>query len=371
MRNSTPSFLLAALFPLLPLVAGCNPGRSVTMADSFDLDVFGPHEDDLHSPYVVGAQFQITITDTNSPTGNAYDLTLVSSNPAVLTAMPGGSVTALSPGQTTLTAQDSQGNVLDSHVVTVALPDTVGIYAEGPLLIGGPDAGVALSQASIIAGGEATFLVRYFAAGTELYGNHALDPAGLGGVLATTTSASFASARDFLQVTPIMGAAGQSVTLSVGGSVLGSLPVTGVDPSVVTGISIEQQDPSSAASGDTLYLYAHAVDQTADDIYGVSFTWSANGQDESAGLLGEGEDPADLFFYTFNSSVSETVVASFDSFSPSTVVHGVGGAVGSTGYVGCSASGAVGTGGTSAAFALALAASGMLAARRRRPSRTR
>src|ERR1700722_9886154 len=44
-------------------LAGCSTAsKPVTMADSFDLDIFGPHGDDLHTPYVAGAEFQITVS---------------------------------------------------------------------------------------------------------------------------------------------------------------------------------------------------------------------------------------------------------------------------------------------------------------------
>jgi len=341
-----------------------SSGKSVTMADAFDLDIFGPHEDDLHSPYVSGARFGISVLAT----GNQQGWTLSSSDPNVMrvtSSLVGGTatVTAGSPGHATLSVLDSTGALLDSHAVTVEVPDQVSLYAEGLLLTGAPDSTAQVSHASIVAGGEATFLVRYFAQGVELYGSGALQPTGTGGVTATTVSASFASDRDFLQVTAPAKGASASVSLAVNHLVVGEVPITSVDASAVTQVSVMQQSSDAATTGTSLALYAHATDATSAEVYGASFDWSINGVSQSSVLVG---GPADLFFYSFDPTTIETVTAAYEGFAPSSVVHGHGGYVGSTANVGCALARAPGVDGASSAAAFGLALAGLASARRRR-----
>jgi MYXO-CTERM domain-containing protein len=348
--------------------AGCSSGPSVTMADSFDLDVFGPHEDDLHTPYVAGASFQITVKTSQGSVPSGW--TLSSSDPNVMRvtgALVGGTatVTAEAPGSAVLSVINQSGNVVDSHDVSVAIPDQVGVYAEGLLLTGAPDSVAQVTQASIVSDGQATFLVRYFSQGTELYGGGVLAPQGTNGISAATVTASFASARDFLQVTPSDASASGAVVLNVDSVAVGELPVTTVDPGHVTHVTILTETSEAAQQGQTLALYAHAVDATSVDVYGASFNWKINGQTQASAWTG---GPSDLFFYTYDDSVTETVAAAYETFAPSAVVHGQGGSVGSTSNVGCSSS--PGGGSSSATLPLfgLLLGAGLLVRRARRRS---
>jgi MYXO-CTERM domain-containing protein len=329
------------------------------MADSFDLDIFGPHEDDLHYPYVAGAQFDIT---AQSHAGNLDQSgwTLTSSDPSVIAVTLGtvasgvgnagdldAQITAVAAGTSTLTLKDGSGNVLDSHEVTVAVPDRAAVFAQG-LLLTGSEANAEVTQASVIAGGEATFLVRYYQGTTELNGNHVLVPTATGGVAVQTVSTSFAASRDFLQIlgapTPTTASQPATVTLAAASATLGALAVVSVDPSVVTNVSVDAESESGASKGNQIFLYAHAVDGQANDIYGVSFDWEINGVSTSAATFG---GPTDLFAYNYDSSVTESVEAQYDGFSPAVTVHGKGGTVESTADVGCSVSGTPGKGSTS------------------------
>ena len=108
-----------------------SSGKSVTMADAFDLDIFGPHEDDLHPPYVSGARFGISVLAT----GNQQGWTLSSSDPNVMrvtSSLVGGTatVTAGSPGHATLSVLDSTGALLDSHAVTVEVHHEIERHAK-------------------------------------------------------------------------------------------------------------------------------------------------------------------------------------------------------------------------------------------------
>ncbi len=376
------NFLARCLVASLTTAAlvGCGQSsQSVTMADAFDLDIFGPHTDDLHTPYVAGASFEITVTNAASG-GDETGWTLSSSDQDVIRVTSplsggGATVTAGNPGQATLSVLDASGAVRDSHTVSVAIPDQVSLYAQGLLLTGASDPAAQVTQASIVTGGEATFLARYFLQGTELYGNGALQSSATGGVTTATVSPSFASDRDFLEVTLPPGAnATGTVSLFIDHVAVGEIPVQAVDPESITQVTILPQPTDNPKNGDSLVLYAHAVDATSTDVYGASFSWLVDGQPSWSSQPGDGgfvesnnigaEGPADLFFYTFDSTVIETVAASYDSFTPRLQIHGQGGSVGSTADVGCNV-GAPGAGGTSAA-GIALALAFVLAARRRR-----
>jgi MYXO-CTERM domain-containing protein len=345
--------------------AGCSSGKPVTMSDAFDIDIFGPHQDDLHTPYVSGAQFNITVSGESSDSQAGWQVT--SSNPEVIQVTGGlaqgsAGVTCLKPGNAILSVVAPNGDVLDTRAVSVAVPDHVGLYAEGPLLTGAADQTAEISTASVVADGQATFLVRYFLQGVELYGSGALTPTGTGGVTASTVSASFATARDFLQVTPAaMGASG-SVSLLVDHNVVGELPVTAVLPSSVTQVTLLAQSTATAQQGDSLVLYAHAIDASSSEVYGASFAWKINGQTQSSLFVG---GPADLFFYNYDGSVTEDVAASYEKYAPYAIVHGQGGSVGSTSNIGCSLTGGAGAGATSM-LGLGLGIVAIAFARRRR-----
>src|ERR1019366_7821182 len=116
-------------------------------------------------------------------------------------------------------------------------------------------------------------LLRYYQGSQELNGNNAaLNPTGQGAVTAMKAQSSFAVARDFVQITgaPTVtgGTAAGTVGLVAGGTTLASLPVTAVDPRVVTNVTVDKQSDSNASKGNQLFLYAHAVDQTSADVYG-------------------------------------------------------------------------------------------------------
>jgi hypothetical protein len=111
------------------------------------------------------------------------------------------------------------------------------------------------------------------------------------------------------------------------------------------------------------------MDASSSDVYGASFDWQINGQSQPSAFY---DGPADLFFYSYDSGVTENVAATYESFAPYAVVHGQGGSVGSTGFTGCALSGAPGAPDSSAAasslLAFALAMTGVVFARRKRAS---
>jgi hypothetical protein len=384
MRN--PTFLASRASLALvafALAAGCNNnGQRVTMQDDFDLDLFGPHTDDLHTPYVVGARFNIDVTATDG--SNTAGWTLQSSDPTVFSigtapAQPGQSassafsepVVAVAAGQATVTVLDNDGKTVDSHVVVVGIPDSVQLYAHGKLIAGESDVQALVSTAQVVSGGDATFLVRYFEAGTELSGSGALAPTATGAIAASAEQSTLATARDWLEVDGSAPGTGQ-VSLVVGGLPLSTLPVTVVGQSAIQTVTLLQQSTAQANDGATLWVVGRALDAQSNDVYGASYQWSFQGASlGSASPIFSNQPtvPTDLVSYTYQSNASGTVLASLGTLDASTVVHAQAGSVGvsSTADVACSVGAAPGAGlagGASAAFGLAAIAAG--AVRRRR-----
>jgi hypothetical protein len=359
------------------LAAGCNnQTQRVTMQDDFDIDLFGPHTDDLHTPYVIGAQFSIDVTthDGSSTVGwtlqssnpKVFSVGTSPSQPASATAAPTSfsePVTAIGAGQATLTVLDGGGKVVDSHQVTVGVPDSVQLYAHGLLLAGDSDDQARVSVARVASGGEATFLVRYFEAGTELSGSGALAPTATGSLTTSTTQSTLATARDWLLVDGAAPGGGQ-VSLVVGGQTLGSLPVTVVAAGAIQSLGLAKQDDSHASDGQTLYVIGRAFDDQKNDVYGASYQWSFGGTALSGSQPGV---PTDVLSYQFKGSASGTVQASLGTLDASTTVHAEASsvAVSSTADVGCSVGGAPGAGFTGGAAALGLVAIAAGAVRRR------
>jgi MYXO-CTERM domain-containing protein len=373
------SFKLFAL-PLLVLSSalsqGCSvdadPGKSVAMQDSFEITLFGKAEDDLHTPYVQGANFSISIATTDYPQTSAW--VIKSSDPTVLAvdAPTSGTtfgVSAIGVGHVTLSVEDSSGKVYDSKDVDVAQPDHVQLCAHGLLLAGLSDDQSQVTQARVVAGGTATFLVRYFLGAQELYGNGAVKPIATGAVAATTTTSSLTDDRDWIEIDTLDSQGTGSVTLVIGGNDSTVIPATVVPPSEIASVGALAQLDTGATNGETLYVFARAFDSSGNDLYGGSFNWTVAGMPVTSSL--PSGEPSDTLSYTFENGKSETIDVGDNGLSSAVNVRATGGAattsVGSTENVGCSVGGAPGSNGGAVGFAaLALAAAGALAARRRR-----
>jgi hypothetical protein len=85
-----------------------------------------------------------------------------------------------------------------------------------------------VDQVRVLAGGQGTFLVRYSQGSSELFGSGALRPTANGPAQTMTAQSTFATARDWLQVSGTGAGAGQ-IGLAVGGVPLSSVPFTIVD----------------------------------------------------------------------------------------------------------------------------------------------
>jgi hypothetical protein len=372
-----------SLLALVALPAGCSfndgfsvsldPGKSVAMQDSFEITLFSKAQDDLHTPYVAGAKFDIDVATTDYPDTTGWRLSSSDSRVLSVNGQSGMSfhVTATGVGQATLTVRDGAGNVMEQQDVAVDQPDGVQLAAHGLLLAGYSDDQAQVTQASVVQGGVATFLVRYFKGSQELYGNGAVTPASTGAVTATTTTSSFADARDWLEVDAGQEAGSGQVALAVGGQTVATIPAVVVPSTAIASVGTAVQSDINAQDGNSLLIFARAFDAQGTDVYGGSFEWVAGGV--AARPQAPGSGPSDVLSYTYKSGGAEIVTASIAGMSSSatvhgTIVNGVGGTVMSSQDTGCSVATAPGPaslapGGALAVVALAGAAT---AARRRR-----
>jgi hypothetical protein len=360
-----------ACLALLSLPVGCNidPGHSVAMQDSLELTVLGPAQEDLHTPYVTGSTFDITVAQTDYSSSDTAGWSLKSSDPTVVSVAPSSGglnfpVTAVGTGHATLTVVDPSGKVLDSHDVEVAQPDNVQLAAHGPMVVGQSDSQAQVTQATVVQGGVATLLVRYFRGSQELYGNGAVTTTSTGSVTAMTTTSSFADARDWIEVDGGQVAGPGQVALAVGGSTVATIPALVVPASSITSVGTLAESDAHASDGQTLHVFARAFDAQGSDIYGASFQWQLGGA-----ALGPapGNQPSDVFAYQYKGGATEIVTTSLDGYTSSLPVHGAGGTVSSSEATGCSIARTSGTRGEQAGtLGLVLCAALAFAGRRRR-----
>jgi MYXO-CTERM domain-containing protein len=368
MHGEMRSLILPCTFFVASLAAGCNTtDHTASLYDGFANFSFD-NRNLLHTPYVAGSQFTISVGTGAHATNDGWQVT--SSNPDVLALSPSTTTTtqfqaiAGQPGHTTLSVVDVNGKVLDTAGVDVDVPTRIQLCEQGLLYAGVPDDQAALSSVQVVNGGTATFLARYFSGSQELWGNNALTAKGTPQALARVVSTSF-SISDFVQVTGASSGA-TTVHLAAGGGTL-DVPVTVVDPAVVEHVALLAQSPGGASDGTTLAVFARATDSNGSDVYGSSFSWTADGQ-VLPGYV-DATDPTDLLMYSYHPSSSEQVEAQLGSENASATVHGSPASTytQSSGDTGCS----VGRGGGSGSSAVAgvLVGLAVLAARRRREVR--
>jgi hypothetical protein len=364
------AFLLLAS-SLASLTIGCGSDHAASMQDNLGLELNLGNDNILHTPYVAGSRFNITLQAGPHTTNDGWKLT--SSDPTVLQVGATGAANsgafnavAAGAGHTTLTVTDKSGNVIDSADVDVDVPTRIQLCEQGLLYAGYSDDQAALTSVQVVNGGTATFLARYFSGSQELFGNNALTASNTTVALASVTSTSL-SASDFVEITGI-GTGMTTVPLAAGGTTL-NVPVTVVDPTAVKKVTLAPQSENGASDGQQLHVFARAFDANGADVYGSSFAWSVDGNTPSC--CPNSPDPSDLLFYQYHSSGTENVAASLDGQSASTTVHGTPSStnVSSSENVGCSVARGVGAGGSAGAVGTFLLGLVVLASRRLRSNR--
>lgn len=326
---------LALLLSLFTLSGGCF--GDVVVEDDLDFELF---QAKLHTPYVVGSEVEIHVSRHRNAAVTGWRVD--ADDPGVFQVLPGVTggdddlyVTAhaAGAGQTRLRVYDESGHAVAQRDIVVERPDRIELVPAGLIKVRGDDA-PAVDPAhpiQVLEGGTATFEVRYFHGVERLFGN---------GALTATVDASSLEAeprqtylfenREWISLSPsVVGSA--TLSLSVGGQVVATFGVEGVDEAQVADVEIEPESAKGARKDDLIYLLAHARDGSGADVWGVEMDWAVDGVDEP----GDG----DLYYYYYANDQSHTVSAERNGFSDAVTVHMSGGGVTSSNHLGCQAAG--------------------------------
>src|ERR1051325_7207176 len=363
MRSSGPRAVGVAL---ALAVAGCGPTYSMT--DDIDLTwdfTLTPRQfdDNLHSPYVRGTR--TTVFAHSSDKGESLrGWSIESSDPAVFAIGPAAQTTsdddlavggqATGEGTATLMLRDPHGNAVGRGFAEVLLPDAVELDSHGSLILGREDE-APVHEVRVLAGGEATYLVRYFRGGRELHGNGVLSAVPPANVAAQERTTFLFENREWLSLQASTVGNG-TVQLQADGVVAATMPVVVVPESAIADVVVLTESESGHQDGDWLVALAQAYDTNGERIFGVDYNWNVGG----AAQQGDG----DLYRYQFKSGQFVMVRAQRGTHTDAAQIQSQGGYVGSTNHIGC---GAGGGGGLAWGGLLALALVGRQ--RRRGPAR--
>ena len=320
--------LLILAIPALLTLTGCGP--DVTLADDFDIDFdFSLRASDaLHAPYVRGAHVRLRARTDDEGTDTSQ-WSIRSRNPAVLAPLDPAQehqFLAESAGTAEVQVLDVDDSVLHAAVIEVAVPDRATLQAHAPMFVGRNDPPVG-DRVTVLAGGSATFLVRYWQGDRELHGNGVLTAAADATVAVQAQTSFLVENREWLTVTP--GEPGDHVVqIFADGVPVGALAVHVVTAEAVEAILLTGQDESQAKAGDALTVLAEAFDLDGNPVYGVDFGWDLDGAPEQ----GQG----DLYTYEYRPSRTRTLCARFNTSEAAATIHAGIGGVGTSNTVGCS-----------------------------------
>jgi hypothetical protein len=241
----------------------------------------------------------------------------------------------MAAGQVELQILDGN-SVKHSHTVTVSFPDRVDILPHGPLLLEETDV-ASVDTIQILAGGEGTFLAQYYAGGEKLYGYGALaataDPAS--GIVPNVAQTSFSENRDWLQVQVDDAGDEGSVQLAVGGMMSRTVSIVSVPEEAIDSVALIGQDTKHASNKEVLTVLAEATDASSNTIYGVDFSFTANGVAQTDVFGSTTAAMGDLYRYTYDKGVDVMLEATHNTMSDGLMIQSSGGYVSSTNDLGC------------------------------------
>ena len=316
----------------LATLAACGP--KIRVSDSidtkFDLRRSPVYDDQLHSPYVAGATFEIYAYDI-SEDNDLDGWTVRTRDPEVLevddvevirddldpdddrkvkTDIIVTRVTTTGPGTGALEIVNRSDKVVREVEVVVMQPDRIELRAAGPLFIGEEDVAPSLVDTSpkVMADGTATFLIQWFAGEELLRGPGALGLSSEHPNVDTlwTLTDHFDEQREWAQLrftVPEVDEELAEVEVLANGVPVQTLEFEIVRPETIESIEITSAGESSASDGDLVAALALAYDGSGESIWGVGFDWDIDGRLEGS----EG----DLFRYWYEPGASSVLGAEF------------------------------------------------------------
>jgi hypothetical protein len=320
--------------------AACGPTYSMTddIDLTFDLALTPRRFDDnLHSPYVRGAALTV-FAHSSDDKEDLQGWSIESSDPAVFridgAVASGGRDLAMhgeavGEGTAVLTLRDPRGHAVGHGVAEVRLPDAIELDAHGSLILGRDDE-ARVTEARVLAGGAATYLVRYFQGGRELHGNGVLSADVPAGMTAEPRTTFLFEDREWLTLHTTSVQTGP-LQLLADGVAVAILPVAVVPESAIADVVVLTEPESGHKDGDWLAALAQAYDAGGARIFGVDYQWNVDG----AAQQGDG----DLYRYQFKAGQHTMVQAQRGTHADSAQIQSEGGFVGSTNHVGCAAGG--------------------------------
>jgi len=243
--------------------------------------------------------------------------------------------TVMATGQVELQILDGN-SVKHTRTVTVSFPDRVDILPHGPLLLEESDV-APVDTIQILAGGEGTFLAQYYASGELLHGYGALaasaDPSS--GIVPNVAKTSFSENRDWLQVQVNDAGDEGSVQLAVGGMMSRTVNIVSVPDEAIDNVALIGQSTKHASNKEVLTVLAQATDTESNTIYGVDFSFTANGVPQSDVFGSTTSAMGDLYRYTYDKGVNVMLEATHNALSDGLMIQSSGGYVSSTNKLGC------------------------------------
>ena len=373
MRRTTFPILGLAVVAL-GFLAGC-PQDQVNFHDDLDFvfdfkpfDPLHPPGDDLHIPYVVGAEMRMYALRDHDKM-NLESAWAESLDTGVLDLWDRHSdatqtdfrCRATGPGTTEVVIWRNEAGTRawGRAAIEVAQPKTAELTFAGPLFIdAGREEFRVNGPVNVLVGGTATFLVEYAdATGRRLYGNGVLEVSQAGeGMDAYADQTWLFEDREWLVVTPLT-PGDHVVDLKVGGRSLGAVTIHAVQDADVAIIDLRRESESGHDNGDFLAVLALGYTDTGDPIYGIEYSWEVDGFPKA----GEG----DLYKYEYDRRDTSSLQADFNGHTQKTTIHSAynDGWVSSTNNIGCTAAA---TPGRWTSLVLMLVPLGLLALRRRR-----
>lgn len=339
--------------------------------------LLGPSEQ-LHSPYVRGASFNIYLDDSGPSGRIGSGWSLESDAPAVFAVSNvrvqeyshegkkrrylQAAVATLQQGQAAVIVRDERGGEVLRTTVEVLQPDRIELLAHGPLLLDRPEDQAVMREVQVLTGGTATFLARYYSGDRRLYGNGALSVATPtdGSVTAQVKKTFVFEDRDWLAISALREGPSQVMLLAAGEPV-STVAVLGVGESALAQVQLSQADrvtSGEARDGQWEVVLAETWDRRGAPIYGVEFMWTYGNDPQ----LGAG----DLYRYEFKRGMRRMLSARHGGMGANLMIEGKEGFVDSTNHLGCNLAGRAGSGrGTRAGLVLLVAALGLGLGRRR------
>lgn len=272
-----------AVLPLAAfLLPGCLLGRDVTVSDGMELHLFQPVGDNLSLPWVEGTTVNFVVESGRRQDATGWIVRSTAPEVVAVTELEPGDVAvqaellAFTAGFATIEVVDAEGEIVRSVDVEVAAPDRLELrpaaFAYGEVF----DRPVRLDDLRVSVGGDAAFLVSYFAGDREVFGNGVLaveaDPA-----LGVRTDQTFLAAnRDWVHLAPTEATTGD-LRLTAGASASAVATVTSVGPDALDHLAITDSPDDEAAT-----VEAFGADGT--QVWGVDAAWRFDGH-----RLGEGD----------------------------------------------------------------------------------